>query len=128
MVTTKKTTAAGAVTGATGTKATRPAAVRTAKLVPASPESTGNAAKKRKRLAKAFPRPLDKQLRKQLVVREKFSIPALEYDQLLELKTRLAGLDVSVKKSDIVRAGLVQLALLDDEALKALLAKLPAAI
>ena len=128
MVTTKKTTAARAVTGATGTKATHPGAVRTAKLVPASPESTGNAAKTRKRLAKAFPRPLDKKLRKQLVVREKYSIPALEYDQLLELKTRLAGLGVTVKKSEIVRAGLVQLSVLDDEALKALIAKLPAAI
>lgn len=128
MVTTKKTTAAKAATGATGTKAARPAAVRSTKLVPASPESTGNTAKKRKRLAKAFPRPLDKKLRKQLVVREKFSIPALEYEQLLEVRTRLAGLGMTVKKSEIVRAGLVQLAALDDEALKALLERLPAAI
>ena len=128
MVTTKKTTAAKAATGATGTKAARPAAVRSTKLVPASPESTGNTAKKRKRLAKAFPRPLDKKLRKQLVVREKFSIPALEYEQLLELKTRLAGLGVTVKKSEIVRAGLAQISELDDDALKLLLATLPATI
>ena len=128
MVTTKKTTAAKAAIGATGTKAARPAAVRSTKLVPASPESTGNTAKKRKRLAKAFPRPLDKKLRKQLVVREKFSIPALEYEQLLELKTRLAGLGVTVKKSEIVRAGLAQMSELDDEALKLLLATLPATI
>ena len=128
MVTTKKTTAAKAAIGATGTKAARPAAVRSTKLVPASPESTGNTAKKRKRLAKAFPRPLDKKLRKQLVVREKFSIPALEYEQLLELKTRLAGLGVTVKKSEIVRAGLAQISELDDDALKLLLATLPATI
>ena len=128
MVTTKKATAAKGEVGTTGARVARPAEARGKRLVPASPESTGNTAKKRKRLAKAFPRPLDKKLRKQLVVREKFSIPALEYEQLLELKTRLAGLDVTVKKSDIVRAGLAQLSLLDDEALKALIEKLPAAI
>lgn len=128
MATTKKATAAQTSAGATGTKAGRPGAVRTAKLVPATPESTGNAAKTRKRLAKAFPRPLDKKLRKQLVVREKYSIPALEYDHLLELRTRLAGLGVTVKKSEIIRAGLLQLSVLDDEALKALLEKLPVAI
>lgn len=121
MATTKKPTSTPRA------QAPRPGNSGGAKLVPASPESTGNAAKKRKRLAKAFPRPLDKKLRKQLVVREKYSIPALEYDQLLELRTRLAGLGVTVKKSEIVRAGLVQLSVLDDEALKALLEKLPVA-
>ena len=120
MATTKATTS-------TGIKAKSPAETPGKKLVPAAPERA-NVAKKRKRLAKAFPRPLDKKLRKQLVVREKFSIPALEYEQLLEVRTRLAGLGMTVKKSEIVRAGLVQLAALDDEALKGLLEKLPAAI
>ena len=126
MVTTKKTTAAKAATGATGTKAARPAVVRSTKLVPASPESTGNTAKKRKRLAKAFPRPLDKQLRKQQTVREKFALPASEYEQLLDLKARLAERGSPVKKSELVRAGLMLLAALDDDELTAVLTRLPA--
>ena len=122
MVTTKKSTAASRAHEA------HPGNSGSVKLVPASPESSVNAAKKRKRLAKVFPRPLEKKLRQKSVVREKFAIPALEYDQLLELKARLAGLGVTVKKSEIVRAGLAQISELDDDALKLLLAKLPATI
>lgn len=95
--------------------------------MPAAPERTATIGKKRKRLAKAFPRPLDKKLRKQHAVREKFSIPVLEYDQLLELKARLAEQGVAVKKSELVRAALLQLGSLDDDELKTLLARLPAA-
>ncbi|MFT3850044.1 MAG: hypothetical protein QM739_15635 [Propionivibrio sp.] len=99
------------------------------KLVPVSPErgtSGTSVAKKRKRLAKAFPRPLDKQLRKQQMVREKFALPAFEYAQLLELKARLAEQGVPAKKSELVRAGLMLLAALDDDEVKSLLAGVPA--
>ena len=50
---------------------------------PMAPEVGGGAAKKRKRLAKVFKRPLDKTLRNVQQVREKFSMPEDEHRQLL---------------------------------------------
>ena len=115
-------------TSSTSAKATSPGETQGKKLVPVAPERA-NVAKKRKRLAKAFPRPLDKQLRKQQQsVREKFAIPAPEYEQLLDLKARLTEQGMPVKKSELVRAGLMLLAALDDDALKAMLARLPAGV
>lgn len=121
MVTTTKSTSS------TNAKATSPGETQGKKLVPAAPERA-NIAKKRKRLAKAFPRPLDKQLRKQQTVREKFAMPAPEYEQLLDLKARLTEQGTPVKKSELVRAGLMLLAALDEEALKSMLARLPASV
>ena len=95
------------------------------KLVPAAPEAL---AKKRTRLAKVFPRPLDKKLKEVERVREKFTLPADEYAQLAALKQRLAVHGVAVKKSELLRAGLQMLVSLDDSALQATLAKLPATI
>ena len=95
------------------------------KLVPAAPESL---AKKRLRLAKIFPRPLDKKLREIELVREKFSLLADEQAQLVELKQRLAAQGTPVKKSELLRAGLQLLAALDDDELQAALAKLPAMV
>ena len=91
------------------------------KLVPAAPEPL---AKNRKRLAKAFPRPLDKKLKEAERVREKFTLLADEYAQLAVLKERLAVQGVSVKKSELLRAGLLLLAALDDSELQAALARL----
>ncbi len=110
---------------ATVRKTSAPAARKKAssRLVPATPEA---AAKNRKRLAKAFPRPLDKKLKEAERVREKFSLPADEYAQLAALKERLAAQGVAVKKSELLRAGLMQLVALDDGELSAALAKLPA--
>ena len=106
---------------ATVRKTSAPAARKKAssRLVPATPEA---AAKNRKRLAKAFPRPLDKKLKEVERVREKFTLLADEYAQLAGLKQRLAVQGVSVKKSELLRAGLAQLATLDDAALLAAMA------
>lgn len=112
---------------ATVKKTVSPTAKRIAssKLVPATPESL---AKKRTRLAKVFPRPLDKKLREIELVREKFSLLADEQAQLVELKQRLAAQGTPVKKSELLRAGLQLLAALDDDELQAALAKLPAMV
>ena len=91
------------------------------KLVPAAPEPL---AKNRKRLAKAFPRPLDKKLKEVERVREKFTLLADEYARLAALKQRLAAQGASVKKSELLRAGLLLLAELDDSELQAALARL----
>ena len=110
---------------ATVKKAGSPARERTAsgKLVPAAPEPL---AKKRKRLAKAFPRPLDRKFKEVELVREKVFLLADEHALLLELKQRLAAQGTSVKKGELLRAGLQLLAALDDDELQALLARLPA--
>ena len=86
----------------------------------------GASSKKKRRLAKAFPLPLEK-VRKSLKdgVREKFSLTAGDLVWLVETKERLTAENVPVKKSMLVRAGLTLLRDLDDEELKALLANLP---
>ena len=100
-----------------------PGKIASSKLVPAAPERL---AKKRKRLAKAFPRPLDKKLRDAERVREAFLLPADEHAQLVALKRRLAAQGVRVKKGELLRAGLQLLDTLDDGDLQAALARLAA--
>ncbi len=95
-------------------------------MVPVAPEVRGTAPKKRKRLAKAFSRPLDKTLRSGQVVREKFSLPKDEYARLVELKERLSDDGLAVKKSELIRAGLMLLAALEDDDLKGIVAKVSA--
>ncbi len=90
---------------------------------PIAPEAGGGAAIKRKRLAKVFKRPLDKTLRSVSTVRDKFSMPASEYEQLFDLKQKLSDIGLVVKKSELVRAGLQQLADLDESDLKDALVK-----
>ena len=93
--------------------------------VPATPESSAPA-KKRKRLSKAFSRPLDKILMKQAKpVRERFTLLRGEYDQLVRIKKQLADQGVEVRKSDLVRAALSLLSVKSDEEIKALLTVLP---
>lgn len=81
----------------------------------------------RKRLSKAFSRPLDKKLKKETLVRDRFTFPEAEYAQLALMKKRLSNQEISVKKSQLVRAGLILLSALDDDNLKAIVQKLPAA-
>ncbi|MFZ4538690.1 hypothetical protein [Propionivibrio sp.] len=95
----------------------------TSNLPPAAPELV---ARKRKRLAKAFSRPLDKKLKKPELVREKLSMTEGESAQLAELKQRLVVQGIAIKKSELLRAGLMLIATLDDDALKDLLAKVTA--
>lgn len=93
--------------------------------VSATPESSVPA-KKRKRLSKAFSRPLDKILMKQAKpVRERFTLLRGEYDQLVRIKKQLADQGVEVRKSDLVRAALSLLSVKSDEEIKALLTVLP---
>jgi len=93
---------------------------------------------KRRRLAKAFDRPLDKVLRKnseavvptsqkapRATVRDGFTFPKVEHDRLVELKKVLAVQGIDVKKSDLIRAGLILALALPQAKLKSILAKLP---
>ncbi len=59
------------------------------------------------------------------MARDSFTMPKDEYAQLKVLKTRLAELDRPVKKSELLRAGIKQLALMTDAQLMAAIVALP---
>ena len=82
------------------------------------------APKKRKRLAKAFKRPLDKKLKNERMVRDSFALSEDDYAQLVELKHRLMIQGLNVKKSEVVRAGLLLLTALDDADLTVVIDKI----
>lgn len=63
--------------------------------------------------------------KKPKLVRDSFTIPKAEFAAIDLLKTRAIGLGTSVKKSELLRAGLMLLTGLNDGALKAALAAVP---
>jgi hypothetical protein len=58
-------------------------------------------------------KPVDKK-KKPKMVRDSFTIPKAEYAVLAELKERAAGLHISAKKTELVRAGIKALAGMSD--------------
>jgi hypothetical protein len=79
---------------------------------------------KRRRLSKAFDRPLDKKVRHSGFIHDSFVFPEAEYLYLAELKKRLNSEGIEVRKSELLRAGLTLLFALDDEEMKALVSKI----
>lgn len=63
---------------------------------------------------------------KQKLVRDSFTIPAAEYEQIAALKQRGIALGRPVKKSELLRAGLKALAAMADKPLLAALNEVPA--
>lgn len=59
------------------------------------------------------------------VVRDSFSIPKAEYAQLAELKKRGVMLGLEVKKSELLRAGLLLLSACSDAAFRKAMAQVP---
>lgn len=59
------------------------------------------------------------------VVRDSFSIPKAEYAQLAELKKRGVTLGLEVKKSELLRAGLLLLSASSDTAFRKAMAQVP---
>ena len=57
--------------------------------------------------------------------RDSFTMPKTEYAQFAVLKDRLVKLGQPAKKSELLRAGIMQLAAMTDAALKAAMAKVP---
>jgi hypothetical protein len=57
--------------------------------------------------------------------RDSFTMPKAEYAQLYVLKERLAKLGNSAKKSELLRAGIMQLTAMTDAALKVAMSKVP---
>jgi len=64
--------------------------------------------------------------KKPKLVRDSFTIPKAEYAAIETLKTRAIGLGTSVKKSELLRAGLMLLQALNDAGFKNALAAVPA--
>jgi hypothetical protein len=56
------------------------------------------------------------------LIRDSYAMPDVEYVRIAELKKRLAGVGVEVKKSELLRGGIAMLAALSDEALKTVMA------
>lgn len=65
-------------------------------------------------------------VKKAKLIRDSFTIPKAEYAAIDELKTRAVALGTSVKKSELLRAGLMALQALSDAAYKRALAVVPA--
>lgn len=63
--------------------------------------------------------------KKPKLVRDSFTIPKTEFAAIEQLKTRAIALGTSVKKSELLRAGLMVLQGLNDAAYKAALAAVP---
>lgn len=64
-------------------------------------------------------------IKKDKLIRDSFTMPKTEYAVLAELKQRAVGLARSVKKSELLRAGIKILATLSDAALLTALAQVP---
>ncbi|MFA7350349.1 MAG: hypothetical protein WC009_06280 [Methylotenera sp.] len=71
-------------------------------------------------------KPLKEKTPKLKMERDSFTIPKTEYAQFAVLKDRLAKLGQPVKKSELLRAGIMHLTAMTDAALKAALSKVPA--
>lgn len=64
--------------------------------------------------------------KKPKLVRDSFTIPKGEYEMLQELKERAGRAGISVKKSELLRAGIKALAAMGDAAFAGALAAVPA--
>ncbi len=71
-------------------------------------------------------KPAKEKIQKLKMERDSFTMPKVEYAQLYVLKERLIKLGQSSKKSELLRAGIMQLSAMTDAALKAAMAKVPA--
>jgi hypothetical protein len=95
-----------------------PAAAK--KLVPTATESTTATGTRRVRLSRA----LATKPQKLKLVSDRYKIPDNEYADLMALKKRLLLLNVNIKKSELLRAGLMLLVAMGDIQLKKAVAKL----
>lgn len=74
---------------------------------------------KPKKAAKAGKGDSAPKARKPKLVRDSYAMPEAEYARIGELKKRLAGLGVEIKKSELLRAGIMLLAAMNDGELTA---------
>jgi hypothetical protein len=106
-----KATAAKTVTAKTATVKT--AAVKATAVKDVAPK------------AKEITKPVKQKTPKLKMERDSFTMPKTEYAQFSVLKERLLKLGQPAKKSELLRAGIMQLTAMTDTALKAALGKVP---
>jgi hypothetical protein len=136
MATTKKTTATDVSTKAVAAPPAVPKVVPAAVAKTVAKAPSKPVAKRSAPLAKVAAKPPVKPLapakadkpakvKKPKLVRDSFTIPKTEYIVLDELKQRAGKLEISVKKSELLRAGIKALAALSDLGLLAALNAVP---
>ncbi len=111
---------ASAKTVSTKTPATKAVTVKTV----ATANTTKVIAKKAEKVKVA--KPVKEKTPKLKMERDSFTMPKTEYAQFSALKERLEKLGQPAKKSELLRAGMMQLSAMTDAALKAALSKVPA--
>jgi hypothetical protein len=94
--------------------AEQPVAKRPIAKVPNTPKPTPAPAKP----IKAAPAINAKKVKKPKVVRDSFTMPKNEYEQIEALKKLCLGVGVAAKKSELLRAGLIALSTLSTAQLK----------
>lgn len=107
---------------ASKTTATKPVA---AKAVVTKPVVAKPAAKKPVVVTSKAAKPAKEKLPKLKMERDSFTMPKAEYAQFYVLKERLVKLGQPAKKSELLRAGIMQLTAMTDAALKAAMSKVP---
>ena len=115
------TPSAAAKPSTTATSSKKPVAAKTAVAKPAvsKPVAVKKVAAAKTPVVKAPKVP------KLKMERDSFTMPKTEYAQFAVLKDRLVKLGQPAKKSELLRAGIMQLAAMTDAALKAAMAKVP---
>lgn len=101
-----------------------PAAKAEAAKTPANPPVAKVAPKKAEKVKAE--KPAKDKTPKLKMERDSFTMPKTEYAQFHVLKERLNKLGQPAKKSELLRAGIMQLSAMTDAALKAALGKVPA--
>lgn len=112
---------ARAAAQAQATAASRSAATKPAAAAPAAPPEPAPPAK----ASKASKAPKAPKPKKPKLVRDSYTIPKDEYEAIALLKQRCKPLARSVKKSELLRAGLRALAAMSDKALHAAVLAVP---
>jgi len=99
-----------------------PVKARKAATPKKAPAKTAEASKTKKADAAPAPAPAEEKARrakKEKVVRDSFTMPKSDYAKIDELKKRCVAAGISVKKSELLRAGLQMLAFAADKRLVA---------
>jgi len=107
---------------ASKTTATKLVATKTVTTKPALAKTV---AKKSVVVTSKAAKPAKEKLPKLKMERDSFTMPKAEYAQFYVLKERLVKLGQPAKKSELLRAGIMQLTAMTDAALKAAMSKVP---
>lgn len=109
----------------TAQSASRAANKRSPTSKKAAPVKAVHSVSVRKATIKKEPAPSVTKEKKVKVVRDSFTIPKNEFSQLAEMKKKALALGLEIKKSELIRAGLMLLASANDAGFKKALAAVP---